>query len=386
VLVRLAAAELRERNPHLQDDYRISWITVLNAAECVPEPHVVASYAVLGLHPSKVWPAILERRKALLGSLYVDESLPPKKPVESVRFIEESARRVVGEGFSGKQTRREIIEISRRLKRVEGPGMAAPTATAYPNSERAKSGNTVRFSVPDLVQLSTWPAEYRDLLLYMLKFNPFGTELFASQRKAARALGKSYSTVRRMVDRLERGHRFGRKNVVHCEGVLTQTIEPNKRPGGKLRRTATYKLDPYRLRAAPTEKEYEESLVGALCPFPPQSARSEPPSSPSASPAATPVKQDHRSAGRSLTVRQRKELAARIELYERGSTEVRYANGSVGKLKPGDAAYVKPMMREAAILAACQSMARGDPTRGLEAHGVALDKAREAAEEMEGGP
>jgi hypothetical protein len=55
-------------------------------------------------------------------------------------------------------------------------------------------------------------------------------------------------------------------------------------------------------------------------------------------------------------------------------------------LQPGSPEYIKPLPHEMAVLAACQSMARGDPDRGLVGHGVALQKAREAATEMEDGP
>lgn len=88
ILARLEAAEAKEINPHFQDDIRIAWITVLYAAQELPIPHVQASYRVLGLHPERVWPAIVERRKALLGRCYerfVGESLPPKKPAASER-------------------------------------------------------------------------------------------------------------------------------------------------------------------------------------------------------------------------------------------------------------------------------------------------------------
>jgi hypothetical protein len=86
ILCRLEQAETREPNPHLQDDYRIAWITVLRAARGESIPHVSATYAVLGLHPDKVGPAIEARRRALLGI----ESLPAKKPVQSVRAAEGS--------------------------------------------------------------------------------------------------------------------------------------------------------------------------------------------------------------------------------------------------------------------------------------------------------
>jgi len=90
VLSRLERAEWHEPNPHFQDDYRIAWITVLRASRGELLPHVSAAYAVVGLHPEKIWPAILERRKALLGPLYSPElalaarAAPPKKPAQSV--------------------------------------------------------------------------------------------------------------------------------------------------------------------------------------------------------------------------------------------------------------------------------------------------------------
>jgi hypothetical protein len=85
VLSRLERAELHEPCPHLRDDYRIAWMTVLNAALGVPGAHVAASYAVLGLHPDRVWLAVTARRRALLGEHYeafFGEALPPKKPVQ----------------------------------------------------------------------------------------------------------------------------------------------------------------------------------------------------------------------------------------------------------------------------------------------------------------
>lgn len=88
VLTRLEDAEVRESNPHFQDDYRIAWITVMRASRGEVRPHLSATYAVLGLHPDRVWPAIVARRKAILGSgfeKFCGVSLPPKKPVQSER-------------------------------------------------------------------------------------------------------------------------------------------------------------------------------------------------------------------------------------------------------------------------------------------------------------
>lgn len=70
VLSRLEDAEAHEVNPHLQTDYRISWITVLRASRGELAAHRSATYAVLGVHPDKVWPAIVARRRAQLGPLY----------------------------------------------------------------------------------------------------------------------------------------------------------------------------------------------------------------------------------------------------------------------------------------------------------------------------
>ncbi len=97
ILARLERAELCEPDPHFRDDYRIAWITVLNAwrgSSC--PPHVLATYSVLGVHPEKVWPLVVARRKANLGyeySAWYDENgnlwpqasawaAPPKKPVQ----------------------------------------------------------------------------------------------------------------------------------------------------------------------------------------------------------------------------------------------------------------------------------------------------------------
>ena len=67
VLIRLEAAERKESDPWLRDDIRIAWITTLYASHGNSQPHVDATYRVLGLHPDKVWPAICARRAALIG-------------------------------------------------------------------------------------------------------------------------------------------------------------------------------------------------------------------------------------------------------------------------------------------------------------------------------
>lgn len=104
ILARLIELEVSEPNPNFQSDYRISYIAVLYAFREVPNPLVSASYIVLGLHPSKVWPSIVARRKRLLGKeypLFYDEaghwrtdplidpwmSSSPRKPMQSVKLF-----------------------------------------------------------------------------------------------------------------------------------------------------------------------------------------------------------------------------------------------------------------------------------------------------------
>ena len=108
VLARLEKAERQESDPWLRDDIRIAWISVLEASRGNPQPHVDDTYRVLGIHPDKVWPAILARREALLGKNFgligadgpptsqtasnqVGElspiNTPPKKSSKSVRTL-----------------------------------------------------------------------------------------------------------------------------------------------------------------------------------------------------------------------------------------------------------------------------------------------------------
>lgn len=80
-------AEAHEPDVWLRDDYRQAWIALGFAARGLRHPFVAASYRMYGLHPDRLWPAILERRRAKLGPLYAkffpeatDQVLPPKKP------------------------------------------------------------------------------------------------------------------------------------------------------------------------------------------------------------------------------------------------------------------------------------------------------------------
>jgi len=100
ILSRLEQAESNEQNPHFQTDYRIAWITVLNAARGEPEPFLWATLRVLGCPPAEVWPRIVAERRRRLGPLYEQffgedrgVLLPPKKPPVSVRSLPQRADR-----------------------------------------------------------------------------------------------------------------------------------------------------------------------------------------------------------------------------------------------------------------------------------------------------
>lgn len=88
IIVRLLWAESREPDAWYRDDYRIARVAVGLARRGSVDPLTEASYRVLGLHPDRVWPAIVARREVALGPMYEKfwgEKLPPKKPSSGVR-------------------------------------------------------------------------------------------------------------------------------------------------------------------------------------------------------------------------------------------------------------------------------------------------------------
>jgi len=68
ILARLIFAEAHEPNAHLKDDYRQSQVCVILAEKGSPIPFMESSYICYGLHPAKVWSAILRNREAWLGT------------------------------------------------------------------------------------------------------------------------------------------------------------------------------------------------------------------------------------------------------------------------------------------------------------------------------
>src|SRR5579863_2776356 len=228
VLSRLERAELREPDPHFQDDYRVAWITVCNAARNVPSPHRAATYTVLGLHPDKVWPAILARRNALLGLPYEEfrsNSLPPKKPVQSVRWAaaEETARAARKESSSGKSERRgpslpRRQMLSMLLPQTGQDPMASASATAYRNSGELKSANFAPQPPRPLVQridASRLPPRYRVTLRHFVMESNYGPDLWVSTFRAAKAAEVSYKTMQRHIDWLEREKILHKKHAAN---------------------------------------------------------------------------------------------------------------------------------------------------------------------------
>jgi hypothetical protein len=104
ILDRLQKAELSEPNIWYRQDYRQAFICVSLARRCEPQPFITSSYRIYGLHPSKVWPMIMAKRKARLGKEFADwydqagnwkPDIPGKKP--AVYIPDEQADRAINE-------------------------------------------------------------------------------------------------------------------------------------------------------------------------------------------------------------------------------------------------------------------------------------------------
>jgi transposase len=142
VIARLAQAEHCERNPLYLDDLRIARLTVAYArGEAVLcSPDVLASYTVLGLHPEKVWPAILARRTAL-GGLVSDA--PPKKPAQAVKLWCEKT--------NGERAVNSLAVIRSSGEPAISVPMATPSITAlYPKPDEQHSGKTRDYSLSEI--------------------------------------------------------------------------------------------------------------------------------------------------------------------------------------------------------------------------------------------
>lgn len=101
----LLAAEIREEDVWLRDDYRQARICVAMAANGEQHPFLASSYAVYGTHPDRVWEKVMGNRRYGLGrefSAWFDQAgllkpdLPKKRPAI---YIDEAAERATKERF-----------------------------------------------------------------------------------------------------------------------------------------------------------------------------------------------------------------------------------------------------------------------------------------------
>jgi len=150
VLARLEAAEQKESDLWLRDDIRIAWITVLYASRGNPQPHIDATYKVLGLHPDKVWPAICARRAALLGPESIPLTPQTKKQPMAANRDGNAPQKTCAYGaetdhLTGPSCRTETKREARRIRTSEfglndapPAGVAAP-AVITPPKKKSKS-------------------------------------------------------------------------------------------------------------------------------------------------------------------------------------------------------------------------------------------------------
>jgi hypothetical protein len=358
ILSRLSAAEAQEIDPWLRDDLQIARLILAHAsrgdAVCC-SPHVLATYEVLGLHPEKVWPKILERRKAW-GPLEEIGALP-KKPAQSVKLWPEqskSARAV--------NSRAGVVTVLREP--TISATMAAPSiAAAYPNSDGSGSEKQRPFfTVADIENFfETCPEEllsrrFRHFLrgCWIAAGRPFGSEilLFKANDHYRRACYyKSERTVR--YNRLA-AERLNLLEVVHVHhGWIRPRTERDK---GLYRRVTTHRL-PISLLV-----RWRHGRQGEVTPIRKPATPSQPlPPAPSAPlPKRDRPAAEHRSShrtARKLTPREGPRLVNEMRRLMQG------VKGQVGpdrlwiEYSPNDARYRAPMSQENALLEACMNLA-----------------------------
>jgi hypothetical protein len=361
ILSRLSAAKSQEPDLWIRDDIEIARLTLLHAAlgdsGCCP-PHVLASYEVLGLHPGKVWPKILERRKALMGPLYKELwSEPPKKPPRSVKLWCEQTN-----GARAVNSRADVAVLHEPTNSVP---MAAPSiAGAYRNSDDSGSEKQRPFfTVADIENFfETCPEEllsrrFRHFLrgCWIAAGRPFGSEilLFKANDHYRRACYyKSERTVR--YNRLA-AEKLNLLEIVHSHhGWIRPRTERDK---GLYRRVTTHRLPvslllrwrnghhhaveptPIRKPATPSEK-----------PLPPA------PAAPLPGKKVAEHRTTKRSAGRH-TYRQTKAFKDRVNYHEKGCQgNVRTQSGESIFVSPdcNEELYRKPLNRALAFKRACE--------------------------------
>ena len=411
VITHLAQAEACESNSHLRDDLKIARLIVAYAASgeaVLCSPHVLASYRVLGLHPDKVWPAILARRKAL-GPLEVWAAPPiPKKPAQAVPlwFEKTNGARAVN-SCAG-----EAVDLCDQTISVP---MAAPSINAlYPNPDAPSSAKNGEYSYEELLLIiarSGAPEHVRQLSLDALEIRgrwpkaqgPVTPVIAVSIKSLQDKAGVWRSTIQRRIQRARRDG-YWRKvrdmnswlNCPKC-GAARDSRQCPKCPhrgngfdAREFRRTFTDVIDVQKFESTPPCRQVRE-IRELRARHSPKGLAEMPRKVADATPEKVAARQEpvrktaehQRSVGRALGPNQRRELADRIDAYEHGRTAERDVNGYlVRTLTPGHFDYIKPLPRLAAVLAACESMDRGDDKWGFTALRIPKARAIEAAMEM----
>ncbi len=405
VLSRLATAETEEPDVWLRDDLRIARLTVLYAATgeaVLCSPHVLASYAVLGLHPEKVWPAIQARRIALCGPLF-QAVAPPKKPAQSVKlwFEKTNAARAVNSRGAMQSSGEPATSVP----------MAAPSIAAlYRNSDAPSSAKTRAYSLEELkriVYYSGAPHSVRNGTLAALEARgawpvydgPATTILCVSLRGMMQDGGCCRRTAQRRVKRaLALGFWRRTRNLntwldcPKCGTARTSAICPNEKckhrgSSKDIReyvRPFTYELDVEKFIRAPRCREihsvdwrtYAEYKAAAkLGEHPnvtemPSRKPAQPSPEPTPPPAtAAPLKRpaaehEHRSPERApqlqpkLTKRECAKFVADMAFCIRGQTGKVGLDGLRVNFAPGDPRYVAPMKWREALEAVCANWKR----------------------------
>lgn len=376
VIARLAHAEDCELNPHYRDDLRIARLTVAFAASgearlCSPD--VLASYTVLGLHPSKVWPAICARREALGGPLRT-AGAPPKKPAQSVKLWCEKTNgaRAANSRAGGTLLRDNTISVP----------MAAPSiAAAYRKPEGSES---VFFKLEELQEFfDTCPpdlVETRQLRTIESMWNavgkalgkkPFGARIqfFLSINHYRTNRYRSESAVRYNIRRAERDGNLQvdyRDDLGRCHHIWVRPRTNSDR--GDYRRVPTYSLSvPLLLRWREWKRTGKLHADALPIRKPAQPTPTDPPPAHAAPKPEEPRRAaaEHRSpapakpAQPKLTRRECVKFMANFEQRKRGRTSYfSRADGLNVALHPGEEGYSPPMEAGAAFLAECEAWGR----------------------------
>jgi hypothetical protein len=409
VVERLTQAEACEPNPHYRDDLQIARLTVHYAATgeaVLCPPHVLASYAVLGLHPEKVWPAIEARRKALLGPLLEVLGAPPvpKKAAQSVKLWAEKTN-----GARAINSRADTTLL--RDNTISVP-MAAPSIAAlYRNPDEPSSAKKRQFTYEEMlsfVEFSGASHSVRALTISALQARgkwphedgPASTVLSVAilgmmlegvccrstvQRRIKRAVHLGFWRRTREANSWTNCPRCSKPRTTgKCEcGYKGRSRDANGNWTGEFMRVPVYEFDIEKFRTAPRCREirqfdartYAEHKAAAkrgehpnlreMPRKPAQPDKPDPPAAPAKQPAAEHA---HRNTVRSepkpqpkLTKRECAKFVANVEQLHRGrSSYFSRADGLNVALYPGDSGYSPPMPRKAAFDAECARWKR-DP-------------------------